>query len=369
MVLVGLLSVALTSVETKSLDMTAFAKEVASRNKTAALICAPAALQIKADLAISDIDTFLENARQQGFSFLRSDVAIGSQSGLPPSKHGVLAQWLGGNQYGGASFATVNLPIESLKDGKVSFTARPGELLSVRSIGSIKFAKTANISAYFISNQTDFPVAFEGKDVGEIDFLRALARGLGGTFRITGKEYLIGFDSNNFRKEALKLTSKVSSKIKESAKEGSGVGLKSGGVFSGGNPQISNSAALNQLPAINLLSATLNNMTPELIEQTFAYPNTTTRINLNVFRNLQPAVVSYLRAKEAEAEGSTGNNNNNSGAQVRRPRNDRVSAAVRGLLNRVDPRNPGHLTIQTDFRITLELNTKNDRNPVTLQVF
>jgi hypothetical protein len=351
MLSVGIVAVTLLAPqsELKTYDLLTYAQMISERTKTPALLSAPDMIQVKADARQSDIDTFLEPARRIGFTFLRSDVAAGGQSGIPISKQGVLATYSEGRS-GGYSAATI--PADFVKNGLVSFEPKTPQFLSIQAI-STKLSKPIAPAAYFVTGANEFPIAFYGKDVKESDFMRALAKAVGGKYKIAPKEHILAFDPIYFRTEAVKLVGRAVSRIDLDLKN-PGAGM---GMMTGVPPQqrpVSEDKDLTK-QAMFLLSTTLNHMAPELIEQTFAYPGTTTRLNLNVYKGLQNSVANYLRAAGAKANPPSQN-----GTQVNRQ--NRASAAVTGLLARIDTRNPGHLIITTDFRLSLELNTTNSRN-------
>jgi hypothetical protein len=337
-------------------DTATFAKLISEKTKTPAMIVTADPIKVKCDVTESDLEAFLEPSRRQGFTYLRSDIAVGSVPGIPYNKRGVLNGLTPSQR---STVEKMSLPAGTIKNALVSFATPANKAVTVSTLAELKWSKPLLVDAYYVTgNGQDFPVSFVGKDVAETDFLKALARGLGGKYKNNEKSFTIAFDPVIFRKEAFKL---IALADKGAQKGGQLGGSASSDPYSYAAPSISTNKETIRA-GLALLNTVIAQLPDGLIEQTFGFPNTTTRLNLNIFKGLQPSIITYIRTVENSNKATT-----TAGASVNRA-DARTVAAVAGLVNRVSPNNPGNLTITTDFRITLELNTTNSSNPVTLSV-
>lgn len=232
---------------------------------------------------------------------------------------------------------------------------------------------------YTFGNGGDFPLAMMAKDMDPLEFAKALARGVSGKLVVDAKKLSINFDASSFRANMVKVLGLAQKGI-DAGRVPSGANAQfSGGSYSDyqeyqdlSQPAQSNSK-LSLTAGLRLLGQALNQMNDQLVEQTFAYKGTTTRINLATFSGLQNGAVGYLQSSTTAPAQQ--------GTESRRSQPGRPATNLAALVSRVNPKNPGYLIITTDFRVSLELNIMQGRrsssgrqetveaaNTVTIQV-
>ena len=87
-------------------------------------------------------------------------------------------------------------------------------------------------------------------------------------------------------------------------------------------------------------------MSDSLVEQTFAFPNTSTRLNLNNYAGLKRFIGDYIRSVlPKDSKGATVSRGGGGG-----------QALPSNILDRIDPNQPGELIVETNFRVAVELN-------------
>ena len=356
----------LSSPDAKSKTMNDLAKSVAAISKRPAIAIFPSYDTVKMPDDAKSVDDIVSPLRKEGFASLESDVAMVYQQGIPRSHWGVLRGLVLKDQKNDASFKPVTIPQSAVKGSLITFETKDTEGVRLGSLANLDLPRRIQVSPYFnFENSTDFPLAISAKNMPYSEFVKALTRGIGGKLLVDAKTYMIGFDANAFRANVAKLVVKAEQGVNE-GRTPSG----SSAQFNGGNytdyqeyqdasmpAQSTSKPAL--LAALQLLNSTVNQMTDQLLEQTFAYKGTATRINLATFFGLQDATVNYLRSATTPETP---------GAEVsRRPRPNSVgggSTDYASLIRRVDAKNPGRITITTDFRLSLELNVAtNGRGP------
>jgi hypothetical protein len=339
----------------ESVDLGEFSTILAEKSKGPVVLIAADQRSYNVDRTESDVSTILDRTKKFGATFFRGEVLSGNIGGIPMSRWGSLAGFVDNLNLAERPLKLIAVNADAVQDGGVSIVTKKGESISIDSILKLKFSKELKLSAYFTSGQgKDFFAGVNVNKVAETDFLRGLAKALGGKYVSSPKVIEIEFDPVLFRKQARELIARAV----QGAEKGRLPGLP---TF---NPEFSYTAGSYQpsvvnnkagaISALNLLATTIAGMPDNLLEQTFAYPNTTTRLRLNVFQNLQPAVSQFLRSSEPEKAG----------AQVQ---NSSRPSTPAGILNRVNPRDPGFIIISSGFRLSLELNEGQNRK-VPIQV-
>lgn len=345
----------LAAPDAKDKTINDLAKAVSTITKRSAIAVLPTFDKVSLPEDPKIVDDIVSPLRKQGFSSLVSDVAVVYQAGIPRSHWGVLRGLIQKDAKSDATFKPVAIPQSAIKDNLITFETKDTEAVKLGSLMSLDFPRRIMVSPYFNSdNSGDYPIAISAKDMAYGDFVKALTRGLGGKLAVDSKTYTIGFDGASFRTNAGKLLAL--------AQEGVNEGRMPSGVtaqFNGGSyseyqeyqdasqpPMATSKPALTA--ALTLLGQTIGQMSDQLLEQTFAYKGTSTRLSLTTFTNLQVPAVNYLRAVSAGAAPQTG-------ATVQR-RGPGGGMDLTNIIRRVDPQNPGRLIITTDFRVSLELN-------------
>jgi hypothetical protein len=220
--------------------------------------------------------------------------------------------------------------------------------VNLRSIAALKFDKKIQLAGYFEGSQSSpFKVALCVP--GEVDgvvFAQALATGLGGKYRVTEKVWFVDFDSATWRRGFASLLAKS----RDAVQKGGVISTQlqydpsnPGGDYQRQMPSQSQTSS-SRTAALNLLNQVVVAMSDSLVEQTFAFPNTTTRLNLNNYPGLKRFIGDYIRTVlPKESKGATVSRGGGQGL----PSN---------LLERIDPNRPGELVIESNFRLSVELN-------------
>lgn len=352
--------------ESKSQNLSQIAELLAAKSKRPTLAITAGRTDYMLDTEVADPDAFVEPMIKLGSLLLRSDMSVIRPTILPESTWGVLKSLVGASSISKAS--EDRIPSTAVKDGKLFYSSANGTTVSLRALSELAFAKKIELAGYFVGSQTSpFKVAISAsKGVDGVVLAQSLATGLGGKFRVTDKTWVIDFDAVTWRRGFANLLAKA----REGArKEGSSTSQPqydpSGGQVYDYQPQMPSLAQTKESRelALSLLNQTVNALNDRLIEQTFAYPNTVTRLNLNNYPALKHPIGDFVRSLTQKATN---------GATVNRPGQSGVTLPP-NLLNRIDPSRPGDLVIETNFRLSVELNLVGVRGgdsqePMKLQI-
>lgn len=358
------LAFVLASPDPATKSMSDLAKTVSTLSKRSAIAIFPTYAAVPIPEDAKEVDDIVDPIKKQGYNALISDVAVVYQQGIPQSHWGILRGLVDAPAADKSTFKPVTIPASAVKDNTITFETKDDEIVKIGTLMSLDMPRRIMVSPYFnFNNSNDFPLALSAKDMNGGDFARALAKGLGGKLQIDSKTYTIAFDAASFRTNVSKLITKAIDGVKSGKHPSQGGGEYNGGSYQdyqqyqeASQPAQSNTKE-GLTAALNLLGQTINQMSDQLLEQTFAYRGTSTRLNLATFTNLQNPAIQYLRAASSVAT------NNEAGADVHRGQQPGQNALdLNNVIRRVDPRSPGHLIITTDFRLSLELNmAQNNR--------
>lgn len=338
-------------------------KSVATITKRSSIAVLPTFDKVQVPDDAKEVDDIVTPMRKEGFASLVSDVAVVYQQGIPKSHWGILKGLIQTTDSPASAFQAVTIPQTAIKDNLITFETKGNEAVKLSSLMNLELPKRIMISPYFnFENNTDFPLAISAKDMAAPDFVKALSRGLGGKLVIDNKSYTIAFDAQAFRTNLTKLLALAQQGINAGKQPSAATGQFNGGSYSEYQeyqdatqaPQATTKPALNA--ALSLLSESIREMNDQLLEQTFAYKGTSTRLNLATFTGLQNSVISYLQAASSASSEQAG-------ADVQRRQRGGGGAPndLTNLIRRVNPRDPGKLSITTDFRVSLELNLTQNR--------
>ena len=320
-------------------SITDLAKLVSNLSKQPGLVLLPSAEKISYLKDAESYELLTDDLKKRGYVSSSAGIGMIYSFGLPTSRHGVLSAFFESAK-NAASFAPVSVEPESIKDGNLTMVTKPGTSVFLGSLNEIKDPRPVVVHPYYLVNATDYPMALNLKNVPVVDFLKAVAKGAGGRLQTNQKNYTIDFDSQQFKSNFSKLVAAARKSV-----EGGRMPKNDGsrGQFS---PALQGSKT-SVLAALTLLDQTVQAMTPELIEQTFAYAGSRSRLNLNLFRTLQQPLAQYIMSL-------------NSNQSIGKNKNQRGQAAQAeygtSLLSRVNSASPGFLAITTDFQISAELN-------------
>ncbi len=339
---------------------------LATKSKRPAIVVSSGRTEYLVDDAISDPDTFVDPIAKLGSILQRSDMSIIRPTILPETNWGILRSLAGGSS--SAKGTEEVIPESAVKKGKLTFTNVAGSLVNLKSIAPLALDKKIQLAGYFegVSN-SPFKVAISAPNgVDGVIFAQSLATALGGKFRVTEKVWFVEFDAAAWRRGFASLFSKAQEGLRK------GAAMSAQPQFDPSNgpvydyqpqmPSLAQSKESREL-ALALLNQTVGALNDSLIEQTFAYPNTVTRLNLNNYPALKRPVGDFIRTLLPKA---------NSGAKVTRPGQGSVTLPP-NILQRIDANRPGELVIETNFRISVELNLTgpvggDSREPMKLQI-
>ena len=337
-------------------------KILADLSKGSAIAVTPNSRDISVASDIKLVEDLTLPLKKEGFATWLSEVAVIYQLGIPTSHLGVLKGLVAvpGSE-AAKPFKEVTIPASAVKDNLITFETKPGEAIKVSTLMNMDLTRRIMVSPYYtFDNGTDFPLAMNAKNMAPSDFVKALARGLSGKLVIDAKTYTIAFDAANFRSEMMKVIA-LARKGVDAGKTPAGiVNTFNGGSYSDyqeyqdvAQPAQSNSKE-GLSAALTLLSSAINQMNDQLLEQTFAYKGTSTRLNLATFSGLQESAINYLKSATPAPPAQAG-------ADVQRSQGGRQRSNLAMLIPRVNAQSPGRLIITTDFRVALELNLMSGR--------
>lgn len=349
------------------------AKSVAEITKRSSLVVLPSYGGITLPEDAKAVDDIVSPLRKEDFASLVSDVAIVYQKGIPRSHWGVLKGLVTKDQKPDVAFKPVTIPQSAVKNDLITFETKGDEAIKLSSLMNLNLTRKIMVSPYYAFDGVgDFPLAMSAKDMPPGEFVKTLARGLGGKYQVDAKNYTIAFDAASFRTNFAKLIALAQKGVNEGRTPSAAMNNFNGGSYNeyqeyqemSQPPMASSKAALTS--ALNLLSQAINQMNDQLLEQTFAYKGTTTKLNMATLTALQNPAIEYLKS-------ASPSQNQQNGAEVQR--GGRGPSNMSAIISRVDPRNPGRISISTDFRMSLELNLAGRRggngggeNTINLQV-
>lgn len=202
----------------------------------------------------------------------------------------------------------VQLPANAVKDGMVTFQTKKSESLDLMALGNLsKPVKTHWIFGSAV-------VACKVDNLPELDFLKWIAKGVGGRIVSGPKEYTLDIDPGEIRRRAIKTISLNKP--------------------TGGTPE--ETARLQKQQ--NFRISCLNALTPTQLSAALATENGETRVELDARSPLTRTAVAYVQ--EMEQSGDR--------------RNPRVS-----VLQRVDPSRKAYLIVTSGFDTSVEVPILN----------
>lgn len=341
---------------------------IAETQKISAMVVMPNYQKITYEDTAKTLDELLLNLKKDGFSGSQSSAALLFQTGLPKSKLGVLRGLVespAANAQPKASGQVVNVPRTAVANNMISFQTKAGEVVSIGGLVGLPFTRNLEISPYFSGDgANEFPLALNVKDLEGLEFAKLLGRGIGAKVTVDAKRVMLGFDAATFRTQFTKVLALAREGVNKDRKPDMGFNrgfqeFDPDGQFNDGRGHgPANSQTKEGLnAALNVLNATIGQMTDTTLEQTFAYANTDMALDMLRYPAIQQAIVAYFRSLPADTPQS--------GGTVVRGGRPSVGAVI---LNRVDPRNPGKVHISTDFRVRIELNIASQNNPNTSSI-
>lgn len=348
--------------DSKTTGLSQISELLSLKSKRPAIVVSAGAGEFAVDLGVANPDLFVDPIVKLGSVLMQSDMSVLRPTILPAANWGVLKGMVDAPALG--RVLVEDVPGEAVKTGKLFFASKPYSTISLKSISLLKFEKKIQVAGYFEGAQeSPFKIAVSAKEgVAGVVFAQSLATGLGGKFRVTDKVWFIDFDAQAWRRGFSTLLSKAQAGSKSESV------ARTPGRFEtddNGEPVAQSFAQTSETKALalSLLNQTVSSLSDQLVEQTFAFPNTVTRLNLNNYPSLKKYIGDFIRSVSAKATA---------GATVSRPGQGGITLPA-NLLQRIDPNRPGELVIQTDFRLSVELNLAgpsggDSREPFKIQI-
>lgn len=352
--------------EAKPQNLSQLAEQLSLKTKRPSMVISAGSTQFSVDTQIADPDSFVDPVVRLGSLLLRSDMTVLRPTILPEANWGVLKPLVGAAP--SAKTMEEVIPASAVKGEKLVFSTTDGSVVNLRALASLNLGKQIQLAGYFVGTQSSpFKVAMSAPSgVEGVILAQSLATGLGGKFRVTEKAWMIDFDATAWRRGFSVLLSKAQVGLRkgESPSSQPQYDPSSGQIYEY-QPQMPSLAKTKESRelALSLLSQTVSALSDNLVEQTFAFPNTATRLNLNNYPGLKRPIGDFVRSLTAKSSG---------GATVTRQGQSGATLPT-NVLNRIDPNRPGELIIETNFRVSVELNLTgvqggDSQEPLKLQI-
>jgi len=239
---------------------------------------------------------------------------------------------------GGSSQEGVPFPAAALDAGKVTFKTEKTDLLAINSFAST-FGKPVNVHWIY----KDVNLAVQVKNMPQTDFLKWVAKAVGGRLVETTKDYTIALDPIEIRRRAVNTI--LAQKLDQSDPNTFAMLQKK---------QSFRAAALNSLNATQLLQA-------------LATPGGETRVVLSANNPLTRTASTYVQnlaqyqqmaqVQNAQADQGTLQQGRR---RMRMNRNGGDGSAV-GVLQRVDPSRASYLIVNSHFDVSFEIAVLDNR--------
>ncbi|RYG41445.1 hypothetical protein EON79_20755, partial [bacterium] len=98
----------------------------------------------------------------------------------------------------------VAMPASALSGGKVTFVTEAGKTIDLPSLATMKWSLPLRLSPAFSNSLVGTDLAVSVKDLDEADFLRSVAKAIGGRYRTDGKNILIEPSGGELKNRALR---------------------------------------------------------------------------------------------------------------------------------------------------------------------
>lgn len=249
-------------------------------------------------------------------------------------------------------------PAEALAGGKVTLATATGKTLALSSLEAVKWSLPLRLSPAFSNSLVGIDLAVSVKDLGEAEFLGAVAKAVGGRYRTNGKNLLIEPSGGELKTRALRTIDLAAraprdkaenamnlSEAQQELPEGTVVATyevqegppgrrRSGGRNSGATTPAAYAAQLD------LARAVTNGISAIDFEKWINGDFEAVALDLAGQTNVQDALIRLLRANAVEPPDL---------------------ARVNRLLATVPPRAPGQVVLGDGYSIEATLNTVDRR--------
>ena len=295
-------------------------------------------------------ETFSTALKPGHVRYLPGPVAIAHSETLPEAAIETIARLRAVEGVGKATAAAI--PKDAVIGGKITFTSAAGTVVDLNALQTLPFSQPLRLAPAYINALAASGLAVSVKDLDESEFLRSVAKAIGGRFRSDGKNLIIEPSGVELRNRAIKtidLAAKSPRKDGETAMNLSDSGEgempvarpQRGGPRGGGRGTIrTNERTLSAQLA--LARAVTNAVTPLNFERLLDGQVESVSVDLTD-QAAQRALVSLLRANATEPPDL---------------------ARVNRLLSSVPPRAPGVVVLGEGYSLDATLNTVDARgNP------
>lgn len=286
----------------------------------------------------ADLETYSESLKKAGFSVLRSGFNIISKATLPTNRLGALQPFYPPIQAAApVQFATI--PATAIQEDRLTIQTQRSEVVRLSELTKLDTTRKLVIHPYYLMNDADFPMAIQAKGVEFNELCRSISRAIGGKFGVESKTYTVGFDAAAFKKNFSNVIQAIEQKMKLDRERLKGRADSNEVAAARVNAR---NQSLDQFSsALAVLVPAVLNMPNTQVEQTFAYAGSQSNLNLTQFAMLQQPLGQFLKLKMSQGN----------------PDNPEI-AQLTNQMGRLNEKNPGVLSVQTDFRMNASLNLR-----------
>ena len=184
------------------MDPATLARALAERNAGNAIVLLNDGRTVNADPVAKEIDLFADGLKKSNVRYVPGPVALVYSETLPEVAMYRIAKLTKPTPVRRSKANPI--PLEALKAGKITFASEPGTKLDILSLEKLSWSLPLSISPAFTDALAPGEdLAISVKELDGIEFLRALAKALGGRFQQNGKELRIEPIGSELKNRAL----------------------------------------------------------------------------------------------------------------------------------------------------------------------
>ena len=247
------------------------------------------------------------------------------------------------------------MPTSALADGKVTLATEPGKTIALSSLETVRWSLPLRLSPAYSNSLVGMDLAVNVKDLAEADFLRSVAKAIGGRYRTDGKNILIEPSGGELKNRALRTidlaqrsprtNAENAMNLSEAQQEDEAVATVSYEVQEGPRGRRGQRGPATTSPAayaaqLDLARAVTSGVSSLDFEKWLDGTFEAVTLDLAGQTNVQNALIRLLRANATEAPDL---------------------ARVNRLLTTVPPRAPGQVVLSEGYSIEATLNTVDRR--------
>ena len=190
-----------STVAPTELDASALAGLLATQSAGQAVVALANGRTVLTD-ASGTIDSTTADLKRRNVRFLPGTVAIAYSEVLPDAA--ILSVSRLRDPDPATKSQEVDLPKTVLAGGKVTYATAPGQSVRLTSLSAITWSLPLKLSAAFGGDLSATSLGVSVKDLDEAEFLRSVAKAIGGRFRTDGKNLIIEANGGELKTRALK---------------------------------------------------------------------------------------------------------------------------------------------------------------------